>query len=121
MHLELTTSLSAEETALAFRRFSARRGPPKSELPDNNRSLVKLPEHLTNTLCPVAPKRKFIAPRAQWWGGFWERLVKSVKSALKKTLGQRCMSRGELETILNEIEARIKFSTYHFCWGQSWL
>ena len=39
-----------------------------------------------------------------WWGGWWERLVRSVKSCLKKTLHFTQASRTELETILIEIE-----------------
>ena len=54
-----------------------------------------------------APDRKFIAPRTPWWGGWWKRLVASVKSALKRSLGKRPLSRQELETLLHEIEACI--------------
>lgn len=31
---------------------------------------------------------KFIAERVQWWGGFYERLVRSVKTSLKKAIGR---------------------------------
>ncbi|GFU94531.1 integrase catalytic domain-containing protein [Trichonephila clavipes] len=30
---------------------------------------------------------KFIPPTAAWWGGWWERLVRTVKELLKCTLG----------------------------------
>ena len=52
-----------------------------------------------------APEWKFIAPRSPWWGGWWERLVRSVKLALKKSVGVSCLTRIELETTLTEIEA----------------
>ncbi|XP_076030378.1 uncharacterized protein LOC143018674 [Oratosquilla oratoria] len=42
-----------------------------------------------------------------WWGGWWERHVRSVKSALKKCLGTRCLTKCELETTLFEVEACI--------------
>ena len=29
---------------------------------------------------------EFIAEKAPWWGGFWERLVRSIKNCLKKTI-----------------------------------
>ena len=35
----------------------------------------------------------------------YERLVRSVKTALRKSLGQRSLSRTELDTVLSEIEA----------------
>lgn len=46
-----------------------------------------------------------MVPRAPWWDGMYERLVRSVKTALRKSLGQRSLSRIELETVLSEIEA----------------
>ncbi|XP_064472437.1 uncharacterized protein LOC135386462 [Ornithodoros turicata] len=49
----------------------------------------------------------FIAERAPWWGGFWERLVHSVKDALRKTLGRNSFTFEQLNTILIEIEATI--------------
>ena len=52
----------------------------------------------------LAPRFKFSAPLAPWWGGQYERMVRSVKGALKKSLGQRHLPRAELETVLVEIE-----------------
>lgn len=49
----------------------------------------------------------FIPERAPWWGGFWERLVRSVKMALKKTIGNAMISTTELITVLTESEAVI--------------
>lgn len=48
---------------------------------------------------------KFIAERAAWWGGFWERLVRSVKTCLKSVLGKASLNFEELTTILTEVEA----------------
>lgn len=48
---------------------------------------------------------KYIIERAAWWGGFYERLVRSTKSCLKKILGQSFLSFEEITTILTEIEA----------------
>ncbi|XP_066916217.1 uncharacterized protein [Clytia hemisphaerica] len=42
-----------------------------------------------------------------WWGGFYERLVRSVKSSLKKILGLSFLTYEELETVLIEIESSI--------------
>ncbi|GBL72522.1 hypothetical protein AVEN_100588-1 [Araneus ventricosus] len=47
---------------------------------------------------------KFIVERAPWWGGFYERLVKSVKDLLRKILGRALLTFEELSTILVEIE-----------------
>ena len=48
---------------------------------------------------------EFYCPMSPWWGGWWERLIRSVKSALKKSIGVSCLSRSQLETTLHEIEA----------------
>ncbi|GFV96204.1 integrase catalytic domain-containing protein [Trichonephila clavipes] len=42
--------------------------------------------------------------RAPWWGGFYERLIRTVKLALRKTVGRATLFRDELETLLIEIE-----------------
>ncbi|GBN92652.1 hypothetical protein AVEN_206443-1 [Araneus ventricosus] len=44
---------------------------------------------------------------APWWGGFWERLVRSVKTCLKRILGKSSLTYEELYTVLVEIEAVI--------------
>ncbi|GBM28342.1 hypothetical protein AVEN_229526-1 [Araneus ventricosus] len=41
------------------------------------------------------------------WGGFWERIVRSVKSCLKHILGKYSLTYEELYTVLVEIEAVI--------------
>jgi hypothetical protein len=47
---------------------------------------------------------QFIPPKAPWWGGFWERMVKMVKQALKKTLGRSTLSYDKMNTVLVEME-----------------
>lgn len=49
---------------------------------------------------------KFIPERAAWWGGFWERLVRSVQTCLRKILGKASLS-FELTTILMEVKAEL--------------
>ncbi|KRY10067.1 hypothetical protein T12_5752 [Trichinella patagoniensis] len=50
---------------------------------------------------------KFITPRAPWYGGYWERLIRSIKNALRKTIRGALLKYDELHTVLCEIEARI--------------
>ncbi|GFX06642.1 integrase catalytic domain-containing protein [Trichonephila clavipes] len=47
---------------------------------------------------------KFIIERAPWWGGFYERLVKTIKDPLRKILSRALLTFEELSTILSEIE-----------------
>ncbi|KAK4324412.1 hypothetical protein Pmani_004972 [Petrolisthes manimaculis] len=105
VHLELTDSLSVPDCLLAIRRFSARRGLPSVLYSDNAKTFVSVANKLQQFFGLLSPEWKFIAPRSPWWGGWWERLVKSVKSALKKSLGTKCLTKCELETTLTEVEA----------------
>ena len=50
---------------------------------------------------------EFIVEKAPWWGGYWERLVQSVKRCLKKTIGRTTLTFDELRTITVEIEATL--------------
>ncbi|GBN44193.1 hypothetical protein AVEN_148418-1 [Araneus ventricosus] len=47
---------------------------------------------------------KFIPPTAAWWGGFWKRLVRTVKHLLSRTLGKAIFTYEEFLTILCECE-----------------
>lgn len=105
VHLELTESVSAQDTVRALRRFMARRGKPAVVYSDNARGFVAASKQLADLMQPDPVEWRFIAPRAPWWGGWWERLVRSVKSALKRSVGNRLLCRVELTTALTEIEA----------------
>ena len=50
---------------------------------------------------------KFIVAKAPWWGGFWERMVQSVKRCLRKIIGKATLRLEELITILVEVESVI--------------
>ena len=41
---------------------------------------------------------------APWMGGVYERLVGTVKGALKKSIGKICLTQKKLETFLTEAE-----------------
>ena len=84
LHLELTSDLTASSFLRAFSRFKARRGNPKIVISDNGKTFTDakvkaycLRENIT---------WKFNVEAAPWWGGFFERLLRSVKLCLKKSL-----------------------------------
>lgn len=107
VHLELVDSLSLLEFMMALRRFAARRGLPSVLYSDNATTFKGAERQLRAYFGPHSPEWKFIVPKSPWWGGWWERLIRSVKGALKKSLGTSCLSRAELETTLHEVEACI--------------
>ena len=102
IHLEAVSSLDVRETSLAIRRFIARRGLATFWISDNARSFSQLAKGLRGLVT-----WRFIPPSAPWWGGFWERMVGTVKRACKKTLGSSSLSFVELQTVLTEVEDRI--------------
>ena len=106
VHLELVPSLCLSDFMLAFRKFSARRGLPTVIYSDNAKTFDAACS-LIKQFGPAAPSWKFSIPLAPWYGGWWERLVRSTKSALRKSLGRELVDKAHLETILVEVEACI--------------
>ena len=49
-------------------------------------------------------QQKFILAASPWWGGFYERMVRTVKSNLKKVIGEALLTFEELQTVLCQIE-----------------
>ncbi|XP_059045530.1 uncharacterized protein LOC131841263 [Achroia grisella] len=112
IHLELCKSLSTEDFMLAFRRFIARRGKPKTVYSDNGTNFRGTSNLLNSTDWERVSLRttshkiewRFNPPQAPWWGGFWERKIKIIKEMLRKILGKACLDFTSLLTILCEIE-----------------
>ena len=55
----------------------------------------------------ISPEWIFNVERAPWWGGAFERLVRSTKYCLRKLVGRAQISFDELVTTLAEIESVI--------------
>ena len=103
---------------LAFQRFIGRHGIPHTIYSDKaqtfhaaNRELAELWEALsatkTHCIAQYGITWKFIAPRAAWWGGWWERMVGTTKRCLRKVLEQSQATDEELATTLVNIEAAL--------------
>ncbi|KRY20341.1 hypothetical protein T12_7788 [Trichinella patagoniensis] len=103
----------------ALRRFIARRGRPEIIQSDNFRSFKAAASELRQLWRHVDVDRvqrelvghrihwKFITERAPWMGGYWERLVRSIKESLRKILGRALLDEEELKTTLCEVEASL--------------
>ncbi|KRX51142.1 hypothetical protein T05_9409 [Trichinella murrelli] len=119
IHLELVPDQTIESFLRALRRFVARRGRPDTIQSDNFRTFHQANAFLKHLFSRrnwetvqrhLASERVewiFITERSPWCGGYWERLVRSVKTALKATLGQCLAAPDELRTVLCEVEARV--------------
>ncbi|KRX59253.1 hypothetical protein T09_9840 [Trichinella sp. T9] len=119
IHLELLSDLSAERFIQALNRFVARRGYPRIIQSDNFSTFKMADRQLKNLFAKPSLDKiqrtmirhriewKFITKRAPWNGGYWERLVRSVKNTLRKILEKTTLDEEELTTVLCEIEAKI--------------
>ena len=84
VHLELVPSLTAESFIKALARFKGRRGTPTLIVSDNGKTFK---DSRAQAYCQRdGTTWRFNVEAAPWWGGFFERLVKSVKLSLKKCL-----------------------------------
>ena len=70
------------------------------------RALLNSPA-VRRLLAKKGVKWTFNLERAPWWGGYFERLVQSVKRCLKKILKNVKVTSEELQTVLVEIEATL--------------
>ena len=64
-------------------------------------------EEFTSILSVEEIKWKYICEGSPWWGGFYERLMKTIKTPLKKILGKSRMHNDEMATVLKEVEAQV--------------
>ena len=116
IHLELVRDLSAETFLCCLRRFAARRGLPSLIVSDNAKTFTATERAIRRLFnqptvkAELQTKRvtwRFNLERAPWWGGFFERMVRSVKRCLRKVLGNSKLTVEELTTVLVEIEGTL--------------
>ena len=102
--LDITTDLSTETFIRCLNRFATRRGLPHKVLSDNGKTfksaakfIKKLfkDEVVLNYLSGRGVEWMFNIEKAPWWGGIFERMVKSTKRCLKKMMGQAIFSLDE--------------------------
>lgn len=98
VHLEIVDSMDTDTLNRAVRRFMARRGKPSVFYSDNGRSFVKFASELKalfdtmnigavrSNLQQEGVEWRFNADRGSWWGGLFERLIKTTKETLRIVL-----------------------------------
>ena len=114
IHLNLVPDMTTPTFLRCFKRFAARRGLPRKILSDNGKTF----EAASKTICEVIEhpdvqaymsrhgiEWQFNLPKAPWWGGVFERMVRSTKRCLKKMIGHAKLTYDELVTVLAEVEA----------------
>ncbi|XP_055631971.1 uncharacterized protein LOC129771880 [Toxorhynchites rutilus septentrionalis] len=120
VHMEVAHTLSSRSCIMAFRRFIARRGAPAEVYTDNGTNFVGASRQLNEEIqqqktiahdCATTFTNAHTAwffnpPAAPHMGGAWERMVRSIKTAMKSISEcTRHPSDEVLETVLLEAEA----------------
>ena len=116
LRLDLVEDLTGQTFIRSLRRYIARRGTPAIINTDNAKTfkftskfLEKLArdDGLLSFLTAKRMKWRFNLERSPWWGGYFERMLGSVKRCLKKVLGNAKLNFDELLTIITEIESTL--------------
>ena len=102
LHLELVPSMSTDSFLQAFKRFIARKGTPDMIIHDNFKTFKSY--EVKSFMLQKGVEQRCILPFSPWRGGFYERLVRTVKTTLKKVLGKQLLSFEELRTLSCEVE-----------------
>lgn len=116
VHIELVASLTTDSLIMALRRMAARRAWPRHLFSDNGTNLRGSDTELQRSMQALDTDVlkaegvsndmdwTFSPPASPHWGGAWERLIRSIKSALKVTLKERAPRDEVLSTLMAEIE-----------------
>lgn len=116
VHLELAANLTTDSTILALRRMISRRGQPLIIFSDRGTNLRGADRELRDAMEEINfddLSNEFIQrgitwifnpPAASHMGGAWERLIRSVRVALRVSLKERAPKEEVLHTLLTEAE-----------------
>ena len=113
LYLDLARSLQTGEFLLSLKGLIARRGRPTAIYSDNGSTFigaaawikqVQNDEKLNDFLARHQITRKFNLGRAPWWGGQFERMIGLVQTAVRKTIGNACLSFEELKKVFLDVE-----------------
>ena len=101
VHIELTPDFSVKSFLLAVRVFS-RCAIPKNIISNNFKTCKTVA--VQNFMGYLRIKWIFLLKTSLWWGGFYEKMVRSIKNTLMKKVGVSLLDYEQLNTVLAEIE-----------------
>ncbi|XP_062286759.1 uncharacterized protein LOC133992089 [Scomber scombrus] len=115
VHLDLLYSMDSDSFLMALRRFVVRRGTPFEILSDQGTNFRGGDRELQESFAAMSPtlqmelakhkiQFRYNPPNSPHFGGAWEREVRSVKTALKVTVGSQTLTEEVLRTVLIEVE-----------------
>lgn len=113
VHLELLPSMTISDFVLAFTRFASLYGVPSCIHSDNAKTFVAAGEFLTEALQSELFLNKYGHTHLQhirnpayspWFGAVFERLFRTIKSCLRKTIGRGPIEYFQLLTLLADVK-----------------
>ena len=113
VHLEIVPDMSTQTFIRSLKRFAARRGLPHKFISDNGKTFkaaAKVVKAVINDknvqqhLSGIGVEWVFNIEKAPWWGGIFERLIRSTKRCLRKMIARAKFSYDELLTAITEVE-----------------
>ncbi len=116
VHLEVVSDLTTAAFLQSLKRFAARKRLPRRFVLDKGKTLKAAAKSLKEMmqhedvqcyLSGVGIKWTFNLPRAPWWGGVFERMIRIIKRCLKKIVGRARLTLDELITLIIEVEGVI--------------
>ena len=114
VHLDVVCDYSTNSFLMALRRFISLRGCPVKMFSDRGSQLRAADKELKGAVvgmdesammefsCNNAFEWEFCSPDAPWQNGCSEALIKSVKKALKISIGEQVLTYSEFQTVLLE-------------------
>lgn len=118
VHIEIVASLSTDSALMALRRMAARRGWPQIIYSDNatnfkgadlelRKAMEKWTPEIENLCLVQRTEWRYIAPGAPHQGGAWERLIRTIKDAIRIVLTEKYPKEETLSTFMTEIECSV--------------
>ncbi|CAL8131492.1 unnamed protein product [Orchesella dallaii] len=112
VQLDVVTSLSTKAFIRSLKEFVWKHGRPEIMYSDNgtnfrgaNNMFAGLDWNAIQREEQVSRINwRFNPPSAAWWGGWWERLIRSVKDMLRRMLGKATITKTELQNLLLTVE-----------------
>ena len=101
LYLDLVPDASSQSCIRALRRFISNRDAPKLIISDNGTQFKS--EETQGFASNRHIQWRFNLAAAPWWGGMFERMVRSTKRCLKKILLRSYLNFEEMQTVLAEI------------------
>ena len=111
VQIEPVPDQSTTSFLFAMRRFVSMRGIPSKMYSDNSKTFIraskllgeiKRDKRVVDYLADNDILWKFSPSLAPWWGGFWERMVKTMKKHIRTTVGVKYLDYQQFDVLLKE-------------------